>query len=197
MYAPAYMSLGWTYWLEWTWQWSRDPQTLERAFALAQKAKALDGSLASIRILLGWIYPRQKQHKQAIAEGKCAIALDPKGAYAYTGLGSILNSARRPEEAVGLAEHALRLEPEAAAFSSLQLGLSYYLMRRHEEAITDAQRALVRFPQIPGVHTLLAASMARQVKQRRLGLKRTLSGRLARVSRLRFGARPVHTKIQL
>ncbi len=30
MYAPAYMGLGWTYWLEWTWQWNRDPQTLNQ-----------------------------------------------------------------------------------------------------------------------------------------------------------------------
>ena len=157
MYAPAYMGLGWTYWLEWTWQWSRDPQTLERALALAQKAKALDGSLASIRMLLGWIYLRQKRHEQAIAEGQRAIALDPKGAYAYTGLGGILNFVGRPEEAVGLVEHAARLNSQMADFCSLKLGLSHYLLKRHEEAITDAQRALVRFPQIPGVHTLLAA----------------------------------------
>ncbi len=44
-FAAAYASLGWTYLREWGWQQSQDPQTLDRAFALAQKAIALDDSL--------------------------------------------------------------------------------------------------------------------------------------------------------
>jgi adenylate cyclase len=35
-YAAAYVGLGTTYQQEWLWQWSQDPQTLERALALAQ-----------------------------------------------------------------------------------------------------------------------------------------------------------------
>ena len=46
-YAEAYAWLGWTYWLEWVLRWSADPQTLERALALAQQAVALDDSLPS------------------------------------------------------------------------------------------------------------------------------------------------------
>jgi adenylate cyclase len=45
-YARAYAGLGLTYFLEWFNQWSRDPQALERAFALAQQAVTLDDSLA-------------------------------------------------------------------------------------------------------------------------------------------------------
>jgi len=37
-YAVAYALMGFTYWLEWLAQWSDDPQTLERAFTLAQQA---------------------------------------------------------------------------------------------------------------------------------------------------------------
>lgn len=33
-YAEAYALLGFTHWAEWGMQWSQDPQTLERAFAL-------------------------------------------------------------------------------------------------------------------------------------------------------------------
>ena len=58
---------------------------------------------------------------------------------------------------MGLIEHTARLNPQMADFFSLALGLPHYLLRCDEEAITDAQRALVRFPQIPGVHTRLAA----------------------------------------
>ena len=37
-YAEAYALLGETYYLEWIWRWSADPQTLEQALALAQQA---------------------------------------------------------------------------------------------------------------------------------------------------------------
>jgi TolB-like protein/class 3 adenylate cyclase len=33
-YAEAYVGVGWTYWMEWVWYWSRDPQTPELAFTL-------------------------------------------------------------------------------------------------------------------------------------------------------------------
>ena len=44
-YAGAYAWLGWTYWIEWVFHWSADPQNLERALELAQQAVALDDSL--------------------------------------------------------------------------------------------------------------------------------------------------------
>ena len=44
-YAEAYALLGWTYWNEWGFRWSADPQTMERALALAQQALALNDSL--------------------------------------------------------------------------------------------------------------------------------------------------------
>ena len=87
-YAEAYAGLGWTYWLEWIFRWSPDPQTLERAFALVQKALALDDSLAQAHLLLGRLYLWKKQYEQAIAETERAIALDPNYAEGYAGYGS-------------------------------------------------------------------------------------------------------------
>jgi adenylate cyclase len=55
-YAEAYMGLGWTYWREWAWRWSADPQALERALALAHKALALDDSLPNAHSLLSEVY---------------------------------------------------------------------------------------------------------------------------------------------
>ena len=53
-YAEAYAWLGWTYWMEWVLRWSADPQTLERALALAQQALALDDSLPVAHSLLSY-----------------------------------------------------------------------------------------------------------------------------------------------
>src|SRR5262249_40898484 len=44
-YAEAYAWLSGSYYLEWVFRFSADPQTLERALALAQQAVALDDSL--------------------------------------------------------------------------------------------------------------------------------------------------------
>jgi adenylate cyclase len=52
-YAEAYANLSSTYSIEWIWRWSADPQTLERAFELVQKALALDDSLPSSPFALG------------------------------------------------------------------------------------------------------------------------------------------------
>jgi excisionase family DNA binding protein len=155
-YTLACEGLGWTYWLEWACLWNQQPRTLERALMLAQQARTLDGSLASTHMLLGWVYLWKKQHEQAIAEGRQAIAFDPNGAYAYRGLGSILNFAGRPEEAVQLIEHAMRLDPRKADLYVYDLGLAYYLLGRNDEALTATERVLTYNAGLLAAHTLLA-----------------------------------------
>ena len=54
-YADAYVGLGWTYYMEWIWRWSLDPQTLPQALALAQQALALDDALPIAHSLLGMV----------------------------------------------------------------------------------------------------------------------------------------------
>src|SRR5713226_959979 len=59
-YAEAYAQLGRTYYLEWLYRWSADPQTLERAFELERKALALDDSLPMAHSRLGQTYAYQQ-----------------------------------------------------------------------------------------------------------------------------------------
>ena len=82
-YAEAYAQLSCTYWLERALRWSADPQTLERALALAQQALALDDSLPVAHSRLSFVYAQKQQYDQAIAEGERAIALDPNNADSY------------------------------------------------------------------------------------------------------------------
>jgi len=124
-YAAAYTNLGLTYLLEWSMQWSTDPQTLERASELAQKALALDGSLPFAHSILSLIYVQKQQPNQAIAEGEQAIALDLNGANSYVILADVLNTVGRPEEAVRLVEQARRLNPRYPVMYLGTLGLAY------------------------------------------------------------------------
>jgi len=155
-FADAYVFLGWTYWVDFVGQWSQDSQFLGHAFALAQKAVALDDSLPNAHSLLGWIYLLKRQYDQAIAEAERAVALDPNHAEAYTWLAQILTYAGRPQEAIGVAEKAIRLDPRGPPHYLSILGLAHRLAGRYEEAIAAQKRALTRNPDFLSAHTQLA-----------------------------------------
>ena len=104
--------LGWTYLHAWFWQWEYTPVTITRALELGQQAVALDETLAQAHSLLGQVY-LWKSHafEQAIAAGERAIALAPNNADAYALLGFVFCFAGQPQDALRLAEQAVRLNP--------------------------------------------------------------------------------------
>jgi len=154
-YAEAYARLGWTYSAEWVFQWSLDPQTLERALELAQKAIALDDTLPRAHMLLGFVYLFRGRHEEAIAEGTKAMTLDPNDADSYAIVGQILNYAERPEETVEMVEKGMRLNPHSPAYYLSVLGHAYRLRGRLEEAIAILKRAIARNLNFLGAHTVL------------------------------------------
>jgi adenylate cyclase len=156
-YAGAYAALARTHFADWG-LWFQGPQSLEQAFVLAQKAVALDDSLAYAHTILGSIYLRKKQPDQAIAEAEKAIIPDPNGAYGYAELAEMLTWVGRPEETIGLVEKAMRLDPQNAPYYSYALGHAYRLLRRYEEAIAAFKRCLSRNSNHVGCHTHLAAT---------------------------------------
>jgi len=89
VYALAYTRSAITHWTEWSFGWSQDPQSLERAFELAQRALALDDSLPEGRSVLGNVYSWKKQHEKAIAELEKSVALNPNYADGIATLGDI------------------------------------------------------------------------------------------------------------
>ncbi|UCE33081.1 MAG: adenylate/guanylate cyclase domain-containing protein [Deltaproteobacteria bacterium] len=157
-YASAHSWLGWTHWIEWSFGWSQDPQSLERAFELAQMAIALDDSLPDAHRLLGSVYLWKKRHEQAIAVFEKSIALNPNHADAIRGLGETLYFAGKPEEAIRLIKRGMRLNPIYPVWYLLNLGHAYFLTGRYEESIAALKRALVRNPHVWPAHVYLAAS---------------------------------------
>src|SRR5262249_52609384 len=138
-YAEAYAWLGWTYWEES--HWNPDPQKLEQAMVLAQRAIALDDSLAVAHSLVSLVSGRRQQSEPAIAEGERAIALDPNSATSAVWLGEVLNSQGRPAEAIGWAEKAMRLDPHYPYWFAVVLGGAYTLTGRYAEAIAIQKQA--------------------------------------------------------
>jgi adenylate cyclase len=156
-YADANAGIGWTYLIEWVWQWSSDPQALEHASEMAQRALALDDSLPQAHGILSQIYLLKKQHDQAIAEAERAIALNPNRADGYVDLALILRFSGRAEEAVELMKKAMRLNPHYPPYYLQVLGFSYCQMGQYEDAITAQKSALSRNPNLLGSHICLAA----------------------------------------
>jgi adenylate cyclase len=156
-YAAAYVALGWTYFFDWFLQWSPDPQNLEQAFALAQKAIAVDDSLSLAHRLIGEVYLRKKQHDQARAEVERALALDPNDADGYIDLGLILFYTGPVQEGLRMVEKAMRLNPHSRVYL-VTLGWGYYWTGRYEEAIATFKRVLTHYPNLLLAYTGLAAT---------------------------------------
>jgi tetratricopeptide (TPR) repeat protein len=155
-YAEAYAQLGFTYYLAWSWQWSQDPQTLERALELGQRALALDDTLPTAHGLLATVYARKQQYDQALAEGERAVALDPNNAESYAGQANMLNFAGRPADALRAIEQAMRLNPHYPALYLVHLGWAYQLTGRYAEAIAAYKQLLARNPNFLAAYTNLA-----------------------------------------
>jgi adenylate cyclase len=165
-YAAAYAGLGWTYQMDWVWQWSQDPQAPEQAFNLAQKAITFDDSVPVAHQLLSQVYLLQKkQPEQALAEGERAIALDPNSADGYARLGLVMTSIDEYEKAVGLIEKAIRLNPRYPTWYLLWLGGAYSGLDRFEEAIATLKKAVEREPHFLGPHLFLANTYSRSGRE--------------------------------
>ena len=157
-YAGAYVGLCWTYLAEWLWGWTDDPQDLERAFELVQKAIRQDDSHAGAYRVLAMIYLwKDRHHEQPIAAAEKAIALDPNNAYGNSTLAETLKFAGRPEEVIELMEKAMRLNPHYSVWYLIYLGHSYFLTEQYAKAIQEYKRALARNPDFLPPHIELAA----------------------------------------
>ncbi len=161
-YAEAYASLSGTYYVEWLWRWSQDPQILEQALALAQKAVTLGDSLPSAHGQLGMVYALKQQYDQALAESTRAVALDPNSADAHARQAEVLNFVGRPEEALRSVEQAMRLNPHYPPWYLAQAAWAYNSTGQYEEAITVLKTVLRLNPNFLSAHFFLATSYLAQ-----------------------------------
>jgi adenylate cyclase len=155
-YASAYSWLGLVLLHRWTHGWSQDPQLLDRAFELAQRALGLDDSLPEAHRILGDVYLYKKQHEKAMAELERAIALNPNFADAFAGLAEVLNWTGKSEKAIELIKKGMRLNPHHHAWYFYVLGTSYFFTEQHEDAIEVLKRGIIRNPEFLGNHLALA-----------------------------------------
>jgi adenylate cyclase len=134
-YAAAHNGLGWAHLQSWQFLWSTDRQTLERAQELAERAIALDRTLANAYHLLGQVYLWKKEHERALAQVEHAIELAPNDADGYDTLAEIHTWSGTPAEGIGHVRHAMRLNPHYPFFYLWPLGHAYYMLQRRQDAL--------------------------------------------------------------
>jgi TolB-like protein/Flp pilus assembly protein TadD len=162
-YGRAYAALASTYWesshsfwsssLGVTWGEARHlaEQYLEKAM---QYPTTLAHQIAA-RMLVDW-----QQYEKAIEEAEHSIVLDPSDPNSYRSLAYALIYAGKPEDAVGIVEKSMRLDPHYPAYTLFVLGLAFFSMNRFDEAVTNFQRARLRNPEDSILLIYLSAAYA-------------------------------------
>ncbi|MDB5602050.1 MAG: putative adenylate class-3/4/guanylyl cyclase [Xanthobacteraceae bacterium] len=139
-YAAAYAALAETFHIDVAMGWAQSPgDSLGRAEQMANEALRHDASEVRARIILGRIHLFYQRHEQAQAEIDRAIAINPNDPHGLAGRGNILLWLGQTDAAIQSLELARRIDPELNAIDRNSLSLAYYLKRRYDAAIEEAE----------------------------------------------------------
>jgi adenylate cyclase len=155
----GYLSLGWAYNYYYWQNIATSPQEiLEKGIELAQKAIAMDDSLADAHALLCIQYRFKGQYDKAIVEGERAVALNPGGYPPINAYALILTLVGRAEEAIPLFQKGIRLNPFGPSPIYINFGRALRTTGRFEEAVSAYKKAIKLAPHFIDAHVGLAAT---------------------------------------
>jgi adenylate cyclase len=155
----GYISLGWIYHYDYMLGNTKSPrETIEKGIESAQKALAMDDSIAGAHVILSYLYGDKGEHDKAIAEAERAVALNSGDWSAVATYANSLRRADRPEEAIPLFQKAIRLTPFGASVLYRDFGAALRNTRRFEEAVSAYKKAIQLAPNDISAHMQLAAT---------------------------------------
>jgi adenylate cyclase len=159
----ALLGLAAKFWLRAALGFSSDFKgDLEQADELASKALAHDPDDAWAHDSKGWILQNQGRPEESVPEFERALAVDPSFTDAYSGLGVDYLALGRFDQSLEAFDNAIRGSPSDPA-------LTYYYgnkawanfgLKRYDEAIELARRALTINPYNPYAGVVLVAALA-------------------------------------
>ncbi len=163
-YAAAYVALGWTYLREMYDGWSEFPnRSIQQALELAQKALALDETLADGHILLAECFLNRREYDLAAVELDRALELNPNSTDSLKAYGSLSLYNGDTRRSIQMHNKALRLDPNLQITSHsihMELGLAYYLQGQYDQAVKIMNQGYTRRTDFVGNHIGLAATYA-------------------------------------
>jgi DNA-binding winged helix-turn-helix (wHTH) protein len=108
--------------------------------------------------ILSQVYLHKRQYEQARVEAERTITLAPNSPRGYRTLGGILNLTGQAEQAIGMLEQALRLDPRFPLPYQAPLSWAYLMTRRYDKAIALQQKALSHNRNLLESHLILTIS---------------------------------------
>ncbi len=114
---------------------------------------------AESHYLLACHYQERARHKEAIAEFKKVLSIDPNHLRAYNGLGVSFDHLRNYSLAIEYYKKALEIDP-GLDYVQNNLGYSYLLAGKYGEAIKTFERAISLNPQEKRFHNNMALAYA-------------------------------------
>jgi TolB-like protein/DNA-binding winged helix-turn-helix (wHTH) protein/cytochrome c-type biogenesis protein CcmH/NrfG len=162
-YAAAYAALAETYHVAVSLGWAESPRVfLSRAEEMANKALSLNESELRARIVLGRIHLFYHRYEQAKAEMDRVLAINPSDAHGLAGRGNILLWLGQTDAGIEALELAQRIDPELNAVDRFALSLAYYLTRRYDAAIDEAELSVRKTEGAHFSQVVLAAAYAQR-----------------------------------
>ena len=111
-------------------------------------------------MLLALVYQWRREFDAANAEADTALALQPNDAITLSNLGSMLNWALRSEEALGVLQQAIRLDPFHPPNYLERLGDAYLFLGRYDDCVQAANRGVTLDPDFVGLRVTQAQCYA-------------------------------------
>jgi TolB-like protein/Flp pilus assembly protein TadD len=155
-YARALAGLAST-WL-YDWFLAADPEALDRAYDLAQKALDLDPEDAWCAMIVGRVMLHRRRFDLAQHFYDQAIALNQNDADILASRSYLLTCLGRAEEAVAAVKGAMALNPHHRSWYWENLGNALFALKRYDEALAALRKVQDRPPYVMGY---LAACLAR------------------------------------
>ena len=140
-YALAYSGLADAYTVQVAWGWESPEQALERAKAAAEKALALNSSLAEVHASLANVKLYSWDFRGAEQEFRRALELNPSYANAHHWLSHCLVALGRMNESLAETNRALIFDPLDLSIQ-VHLGWHHYFAREYDQAIAPIRKAL-------------------------------------------------------
>ncbi|TJV40034.1 MAG: tetratricopeptide repeat protein, partial [Mesorhizobium sp.] len=160
-YATTHALLGEAIYSQVVLGWTEFPdRELARAEKLARRAIALAPDEPDGHRTLGRILLIRTEYDQARNALQRAIDLNPSDANALAVRGTLRSFDGDLPGAIQSLELALKYDPMLQPNYHFDLAISYYLARRHEDALRVAERGISRFPNFPMFNVPAAAAAA-------------------------------------
>jgi serine/threonine-protein kinase len=154
-YALAYSGLAETYVLFSSYDVAPADDSMPQAKAAAQRALAIDDSLAEAHTALGFYLSNYEWDRTGSEkEYRRAIELKPNYATAHHWLGADLSNMKRFEESLVEMKRAEELDPLSGIIGT-NFGDMLVFSRRYDEAIAQYKRTLLRNPNFAYAHRAL------------------------------------------